>query len=72
MGGSCGGSAGEGVKRDMQFSQLSYCICTALEHSWEDKKTLTQYNQETNANVYWKDNTAARLMKHLTCTQINE
>lgn len=59
------GSAWEEERRDMQFSQLSYCICTVLKHCREDKKTVTQYNPETNANVPWKNDTAKRLMKVL-------
>lgn len=51
-GGGWVGSAGEGANRDTLFSQLSYCICTALKQSREEiKKTVTQCNQDTNANV---------------------
>lgn len=62
------GSAGEGVNRDMLFSQLSYCICTVLKRSGEEiKQTVTQYNQETNANAPWESNTTKKLMKRRTC-----
>lgn len=64
-------SAGEGLRGDVLFSQLSYCICTALKER-EETYRQTQCDQKANANVHGKSNTAKRLMKHLTWKHVNE